>query len=89
MKEETRGSFPSKLTVQQLITCIGRTFTDEKVVELQHPLQCTEIIKTNGKDFSVREVSPLEQRALEETSSTCEKMTGMILHRQSVLIAAL
>ena len=55
MKEETQGSFPSKLTVQQLITYIGRTFTDEKVVELQHPLKCTEIIKTNSKDFSVRE----------------------------------
>lgn len=64
MKEETQGSLPSQLIVQQLIKYTSRVFSDEKVVELQYPLKSTEMVKTNSKNFSVREASPLEQRTV-------------------------
>lgn len=64
MKEETQGSLPSQLIVQQLIKYTSRVFSDKKVVELQYPLKSTEMVKTNSKNFSVRGVSPLEQRAV-------------------------
>lgn len=54
MKGETQGSFPSKLTIQRLTAYAGRTFSDN-TVELQPPLKCTEMVRTNSEDFSVRE----------------------------------
>lgn len=45
----------TKLTDKWLITYTERIFSDEKIAELQHPLKCAQIVKTNSKKFSVKE----------------------------------